>query len=118
MPALKGEAEWPRKEFLYWTDGGDLAALRYAQYKIHFMEQRAHGLDVWQEPFVPLRFPKLVTLRGDPFERADHEAIGYGRWRAERMFVLVPAQAYVASWLESFKESPHARSPRASGSTR
>ena len=67
------------------------------QYKIVFAEQRADGLDVWQDPFVPLRFPKLFNLRSDPFETADHESINYGKWRIEHAFVLVPAQAYVAT---------------------
>ena len=72
LPYLTGETDdSPRKEFLYWTDDGDLAALRYEQWKIVFAEQRAHGFDVWQDPLVPLRAPKLFTLRGDPFERAD-----------------------------------------------
>ena len=107
LPYFKGEQqEAPRREFLYWTDGGDLAALRYGQWKVHFLEQRAHGFDVWQEPFVPLRLPKLFNLRGDPFERADEEGIGYASWRVERAFVLVPAQAFVANWLQSFKEFP------------
>lgn len=107
LPYLRGEVrEAPRKEFLYWTDGGDLAALRYDQWKLHFLEQRAEGFDVWQEPFVQLRVPKLFTLRGDPFERADEEGMDYVRWRFERIFALVPAQAYVANWLQSFKEFP------------
>src|SRR4029450_6711388 len=104
LPALQGQAEWPRKEFLYWTDDGQLAAMRYGQWKLNFLEQRAHGFDVWQEKFVELRVPKLFTLRGDPFERADYEAIGYDRWRIDHVFLLVPAQAYVASWLQSFRE--------------
>lgn len=111
MPALKGEQEWPRKEFLYWTDGGDLACLRYDQWKVHFLEQRSHGFDVWQDPFVQLRLPKLYTLRGDPFERADHDAEMYAHWRFERAFVLVPAQAYVGKWLESFKNFPPRMKP-------
>ena len=112
LPMLKGEAETsPRSDFLYWTDDGDIAALRYNNWKIVFLEQRAHGFDVWQEPFVPLRFPKLFNLRTDPFERADHEGIGYARWRAERMFVLAPAQAYVAKWLETFKDYPPRQRP-------
>jgi arylsulfatase A-like enzyme len=111
VPALKGEAKWPRKEFLYWTDGGDLAGIRYNQWKIHFLEQRAHGADVWQDPFIALRLPKIFTLRGDPFERADHEGIGYERWRFDRLFLLVPAQAFVGKWLESFKEFPPRQKP-------
>lgn len=72
LPAWSGETDRsPRQEFFYWTDDGDLAALRYNNWKIHFMEQRGEGLDVWQEPFVSLRFPKLMNLRADPFEDAD-----------------------------------------------
>ncbi len=112
MPYLKGEVEKsPRQDFLYWTDDGDIAALRYNNWKIVFLEQRAHGFDVWQEPFVALRFPKLLNLRTDPFERADHEGMGYGRWRAERMFALAPAQAYVARWLKTFEEFPPRQKP-------
>ena len=111
LPALKGEGDWPRQEFLYWTDGGSLAALRYGQWKVHFLEQRAHGFDVWGEPFVELRLPKLYTLRGDPFERASHDSILYDHWRFERAFALVPAQAFVANWLASFKEFPPRMKP-------
>ena len=64
------EAEDPRLSFFYWTDDGDLAGLRYDQYKAVFMEQQAHGLEVWVQPLVPLRAPKIFNLRSDPFERA------------------------------------------------
>ena len=64
------------------------------------------GFEVWEEPLVELRLPKLFNLRGDPFERADHEGIGYPRWRIDRAFMLVPAQAYVGQWLQSFVEFP------------
>ena len=57
---------------------------------------------------MPLRLPKLFTVRGDPFERADEEGIGYDTWRLERAFALVPAQAFVANWLQSFKQFPAA----------
>ena len=79
------------------------------------MEQRAHSLDVWQENLVPLRLPKLFTLRGDPFERADHEGIDYERWRVDRAFALVPAQAFVTRWLQSFKEFPPRQKPSSFG---
>ena len=62
-----------------------------------------------------LRAPKLFTLRGDPFERADHEGIGYATWRFERLFALVPAQAYVAQWLTSFKDFPPRQKPASFG---
>src|SRR5262245_16388342 len=84
MPFLKGEVkENPRKAFFYWSDDGDLVALRYENWKVHFMEQRAKGLEVWREPFSEMRIPKLVHLRSDPFERApDDASMYYDRWFA------------------------------------
>jgi arylsulfatase len=111
-PALKGQGEWPRKEFLYWTDEGSVAALRYNNWKLTFLEQPAEGLKVWQEPFVQLRAPKLTNLRMDPFERAEEEnAMGYQRWYLDRMFLIAPAGAYVGNWLQSFKEFPPRQKP-------
>ena len=107
----QGRDRAPRKEFFYWTDGGDLCGLRYGRWKIVFQEQRAHGLDVWQDPLVTLRFPKLFCLRTDPYERADHEASDYGHWRVDHAFVLVPAQGYVARHLATFKEFPPRQKP-------
>ena len=111
-PALRGESPWPRKEFIYWTDDGSVAALRYGPWKVTFLEQRAHGLRVWQDPFVELRAPLLTNLRMDPFERAEHEnAMGYQRWYMEHMFIFAPASAYVGQWLQSFKEFPPRQKP-------
>ncbi len=74
MPYFKGETkEWPRKEFIYWTDDGAPAGLRYDQWKLVFLEQRAEGLEVWQDPLVELRFPKLFSCARDPFERGDRD---------------------------------------------
>jgi arylsulfatase A-like enzyme len=111
-PAFRGEAAWPRREFIYWTDDGQVAALRYDNWKITFLEQQAEGLEVWQMPFTPLRAPALANLRMDPFERAEHEnAMGYQRWYLEHMFVIAPAGAYVGQWLQSFKEFPPRQKP-------
>jgi arylsulfatase A-like enzyme len=100
-----GKAEDPRKEFFYFGDEGNLAALRYQQYKVVFQEQRGHGLEGWQEEYSTLRLPKLYNLRADPFEEADH-AMDYGHWRVDHLFVLVPAQQYIGAFLASFKEYP------------
>jgi arylsulfatase A-like enzyme len=111
-PALRGEAPWPRHEFIYWTDDGNVAALRYDNWKITFLKQEAEGLEVWQQPFTQLRAPALTNLRMDPFERAQHEnAMGYQRWYLERMFIIAPAGAYVGQWLQSFKEFPPRQKP-------
>ena len=108
MPYFQGESDAPRQEFLYWTDDGDLAALRYNKWKVRFMEQRAESFDVWQEPFVALRPRSCSTSAVIPFEGADHEGIGYATiWRFERLFALVPAKRLnVAEWLTSFKDFP------------
>jgi arylsulfatase len=111
-PALRGEAPWPRHEFIYWTDDGSVAALRYDNWKITFLEQESEGLEVWQKPFTQLRAPKLTNLRMDPFERADEEhAIGYQRWYLEHMYMIAPAGGYVGQWLQSFKEFPPRQKP-------
>lgn len=112
MPALKGQAEWPRKDFIYWTDDGSVAALRFENWKVTFLEQQAEGMNVWQQPFVQLRAPLLVNLRMDPFERAQHEnAMGYQRWYLDHMFAIAPASAYVGQWLQSFKDFPPRQKP-------
>jgi arylsulfatase len=112
LPYLKGETETgPRREFFYFSDTGDLLNLRYNNWKVVFAEQRSEGLDVWQDPFTTLRLPKLFNLRTDPFELADHIAIGYDQWRIERVFALVPAQAFVAQFLSTFRDYPPRQEP-------
>jgi arylsulfatase A-like enzyme len=113
LPFFKGEAkENPRKGFLYWSDDGDLMALRTGNWKAVFMEQRAHGLGVWREPMVSLRAPKLYNLRSDPFERGDEDgSVFYDKWMADRAFLLVPAQAIVGEFLKTFAEFPPRQKP-------
>ena len=111
MPFFKGETkENPRKGIMYWSDDGDLMALRVNQWKIHFLEQRGKGEAAWVEPFVRLRVPRLFNIKSDPFERGD-EAMFYQKWQADRMFVLVPAQAIVGEFLKTFKEFPPRQKP-------
>jgi arylsulfatase len=108
LPLLTGkEKETPRKEIFYFSDDGDLTALRYEDWKIIFMEQKAAGtLRVWMEPFVSLRVPLIFNLRRDPYERATITSNTYHDWQIDRAFMLVPAQAYVGKFLETFKEFP------------
>jgi len=112
MPFLSGEVdESPRKEFLYWTDDGSVAALRYNNWKLTFLRQNAVGFGVWEAPFEELRWPMLTNLRMDPFERAFDESIGHTHWATERLFMLAPASAFVADWLQSFREFPPRMKP-------
>ncbi len=97
----------PRKEVFYFSDDGDLTALRYADWKFIFMEQKTQGtLRVWMEPFTPLRIPLVFNLRRDPYERATITSNTYYDWLIDRAFMLVPAQAYVGQFLATFKDYP------------
>ena len=108
---LAGREPDQRREFFYWTDDGDLAGLRFDQYKVAFLEQQADGLEVWMQPLVPLRAPKIFNLRSDPFERAEHEAGGYDAWFVEHAFVLLPAQTIVGRHLTTFQAFPPRQRP-------
>ena len=110
-PFLAGKAEDPRKEFFYWTDDGNLAAVRYDRWKLLFLEQRAEGFKVWSEPLVPLRVPLIEDLRADPFERAEHEAEGYGNYILNHAFLAVPAQAFVGQHLQTYLAYPPRQKP-------
>jgi arylsulfatase A-like enzyme len=103
----KEGAKSPRKGFIYFSDDGDLVALRYDNWKVVFMEQRCQGtLQVWAEPFVPLRVPKLYNLRTDPFERADITSNTYYDWFMYHDYIALAANMIAAQFLETFKEFP------------
>src|SRR5262249_15296151 len=111
MPFFQGEVkESPRQEFLYWNDDGELCAIRVKDLKASFKEQEHTGLDVWKKEFTSLRLPNLYNLRADPFERGP-ESFLYPKWMADRAFLIVPAQAIVAKWIDSFKEFPIRQKP-------
>src|SRR5262245_44135244 len=104
---LGKEKKSPRQEFFYFNDDGDLVAMRFDNFKVVFMEQRAQGtMQIWAEPFVTLRVPKIFNLRTDPYEMADITSNTYWDWIFDHVFILVPAQGAVAKFLESFKEYP------------
>ena len=111
LPLLTGELAdgepGPRNEIFYFSDDGDLTALRYRDWKLIFMEQRVQGtLQVWAEPFIPLRMPLMFNLRRDPYERATITSNTYYDWLIDRAYLLVPAQAYVADFLATFAKFP------------
>ncbi len=103
--------EPPRKEFFYFTDDGNLAAIRVGNWKVLFLEQRAHGFDVWAEPFVQLRMPKIFNLRTDPFERAHHESMFYQKFHIDHAFMLAPAQFVAKKFMATFAEFPPRQKP-------
>jgi len=113
LPYLTGtQPKGARESFFYFNDDGDLVALRYANWKIVFMEQRAPGtLLVWAEPFTPLRFPKFFDLHADPYERADITSNTYYDWVMSHAYIAYGAQAGAAQFLESFKTFPPSQHP-------
>lgn len=108
LPLLTGdEKEGPRHEIFYFSDDGDLTALRYNDWKLIFMEQRVEAtFQAWMEPFVPLRVPLIFNLRRDPYERSEITSNTYYDWLLDRAYLLVPAQTYVGSFLQTFTEYP------------
>jgi arylsulfatase len=108
LPYLTGQTkEDPRKNFMYFSDEADLMAMRYDNFKVVFMEQRAPGtMQIWAEPFVTLRLPKIYNLRTDPYERADVTSNTYWDWIFDHAFIYVPVQTEVGKFLETFKEYP------------
>jgi arylsulfatase A-like enzyme len=108
LPYLTGEAEKsPRQLFIYFSDDGDVLALRFDNWKAVFMEQRVQGtLQVWAEPFVPLRVPKLFNLRTDPFERADVTSNTYYDWLFDNAYLVFAATIVVSQFLQTFKDFP------------
>jgi arylsulfatase A-like enzyme len=108
LPLLTGETDQsPRHEIFYFSDDGDLTALRYDDWKLIFMEQRVEAtFQAWAEPFVPLRVPLIFNLRRDPYERAQKTSNTYYDWLIDRAYLLVPAQTYVGRFLATFQEFP------------
>jgi arylsulfatase len=98
----------PRHEFIYWTDDGSVAALRYDDWKVTFLRQDHHGLHDWQEPFTAMRAPMLTNLPMDPFELGQDVGMDHGRWYVEYMYAFAPAAAYVGQWLQASRNSRHA----------
>lgn len=111
MPALQGQGEWPRHEFIYWTDDGSVCALRYNDWKMTFLRQNSVGIRVWETPFETLRWPMLTNLRMDPFERANDQTCDGPMWASEHMFFLAPAADYVGQWMQSFRDFPPRMKP-------
>jgi arylsulfatase len=108
LPYLTGQQpQSARKEFFYFSDDGDLVGLRYDNWKAVFAQQRAPGtMLVWSEPFVRTRVPWLFNLRTDPYEHATITSNTYWDWYFDHVYLLVPMQAYVAQFLQTFRDYP------------
>jgi arylsulfatase len=107
LPYLTNKTDkGPRDNFYYFTDGGELSAIRMGDWKLMFSIQEAEGFAVWRMPMTKLRMPIITNLRRDPFERAHHESGSYDKWIADRMFLMAPAVAEVKKFMATFREFP------------
>jgi arylsulfatase A-like enzyme len=107
LPYLKGETkESPRNEIFYFDQGGNLNAVRYRNWKLHFTMLEGNITTAYRKSPA---WPRVVNLRADPFEKGMHESELYIRWMADNMWLFVPAQAYIGQFLATFKEFPPVR---------
>ena len=108
LPYLTGQAkEGPRDEFFYFSDEGDLMALRYKNWKVHFMVQDQAGtMEIWQRKFRGTRMPYIFNLRTDPYERSTITSNTYWDWYIDHAFALYPLSDIVGNFLATFKEYP------------
>jgi arylsulfatase len=113
LPYLTGqEKKGPRNLFVYISDDGDILALRFDNWKVVFMEQRCQGtLQVWAEPFIRLRLPKLYNLRTDPYEFADITSNTYYEWFFHRDYIALTGNVIASKWAETFKDFPPIQKP-------
>ncbi|WP_165645801.1 arylsulfatase [Bordetella bronchiseptica] len=101
-----------RNDFYYFNDDGLLVAMRMENWKVVFCEQRAPGgFDVWKDPFVCLRVPKVFNLRMDPYERADIVSDQYYDWLSKNAYLAFIGSAKASEFLETFVEWPPSQRP-------
>jgi len=101
----------PRHEFIYVGDDGAVMSIRVDDWKATYLENRAHQLQVWREPFIQLRLPLLCNLRRDPFEKAYENSNTYHDWMIDRAYVLGPMQVVASKFLMSMKDYPPSQTP-------
>ena len=101
----------PRKEFIYVTDEGEVCAIRVGDWKAVYLENRAHQLQIWREPFIQLRLPLVFNLRRDPFEKAQHNSNTYHDWVIDRAYILGPMQVVASRFLMTMKDYPPSQTP-------
>ncbi len=115
LPYLTGqEAHGLRTDFFYFTDDGDLSAVRMGDWKVMFSEQRAHRFDLWREQFDVLRQPKLFNLRRDPYERADTDSNAYNEWVLDRVPIFYKSVVVIQKFMKSLQEYPPSQKPQGS----
>ncbi|HEX3458302.1 MAG TPA: sulfatase-like hydrolase/transferase, partial [Candidatus Baltobacteraceae bacterium] len=112
MPYFSGEAKAsPRESVVYFSDDGDIIAVRVGDYKFNLALQPANTMQQWAQPFVKLRVPHMVNLRRDPFERADFNSNTYWDWSVDHAPQMYLMQAVIAQQIADFAKFPPRQKP-------
>lgn len=113
LPYLTGAEQKGRRNMIwYFSDDLDLLAVRYNNWKLHFMVQDSPGtLDIWQREFRGLRCPLFINLRLDPFERAPITSNTYWDWYINHAFLIYPLQDELGGLMATFKDYPPVQMP-------
>ena len=104
LPYFKGEAEQgPRKEILYFGQGGELNAVRYDKWKVNFA-----GIDgnIALGTRNVTNWPLIVNLHEDPYEMMPFHSANYIRWYIDQMWVMVPMQTVIKNFFATLPEFP------------
>lgn len=103
-PFFEGKVdESPRKEIFYFDQAGNLNALRYQDWKLHFSLVEGGINTAYRK--TPA-WPVLINLRADPYEVSWKDSELFVRWFADNMWTFVPAQQITGKFLMTFKEFP------------
>ena len=89
----------------------DIIAVRVGDWKLHLAVQRANTMRQWAEPFVKLRLPYIMSMRRDPFERAEYNSNTYMDWMVDHVPQLYMMQAVIAGQIAAFAKFPPRQKP-------
>ncbi|HEV7732602.1 MAG TPA: arylsulfatase [Candidatus Binatia bacterium] len=104
LPYFKGDApKGPREEIYYFGQGGELNAVRWNDWKVHFAVTNGNIATAVRD--IP-GWPVIVNLRADPFEKAPHESGLYLRWYADNIWLFVPVQDKLRQFLMTLPQFP------------
>jgi len=104
MPFFEGETdEGPRSQIFYFGQEGDLNAVRWNDWKIHFARLDGNIADSQR---IVTGWPTIINLRADPYEEMWMESDMYIRWMGDNMWLFVPIQEEVGKFIASLEGYP------------
>ncbi len=101
-PFLLGE-KGPREQIVYFGQGGELNAIRWNDWKVHFATFQGNIATGIREV---ANWPTIIHLRADPYEEMWEESSMYIRWYADNMWLFVPIQAELKKFFSTIEGYP------------